>query len=49
LPPEWDKYILEHAAASWVNIERYQGVVPGYLVDQNMGGSVPSLEKETPF
>jgi hypothetical protein len=42
-PSERDKHVLERAAASWEDVERYQGVVPGYLVDRNMGGSGSSL------
>lgn len=38
LPSERDKHVLERAAASWEDVERYQGAVPGYLADRNMGG-----------
>jgi hypothetical protein len=43
LPPEQDKHILERAVASWVDIERYQGAIPAYLANPNLGGSVCSL------
>jgi hypothetical protein len=43
LPSERDKHVLERAAASWEDVERYQGAVPGYLADRNMGGSGSSL------
>jgi hypothetical protein len=43
LPSERDKRVLERAAASWEDVERYQGAVPGYLADRNMGGSGSSV------
>jgi hypothetical protein len=43
LPSERDKNVLERAVASWEDVERYQGAVPGYLVERNMGGLGSSL------
>jgi hypothetical protein len=41
LPSARDKHVCERATASWVNVERYHGAVPGYLADRKKGSFVP--------